>query len=96
NYNSSIRHQGHLKDYSALNFSINYVPSIGRTDNKANTVIVLGINNILGTKNVFGYNYSQDGMRRSSVLPAYDTFVFIGAFISFGIDKTNDAINNNL
>ncbi|WP_313027624.1 carboxypeptidase-like regulatory domain-containing protein [Soonwooa sp.] len=95
-FNSSIRHQGYLKDYNALNFSVNYVPSIGRTDNKANTVIVLGINNILGTKNVFGYNYSQDGMRRSPVLPAYDTFVFIGAFISFGVDKTDDAINNNL
>ncbi|WP_300673424.1 carboxypeptidase-like regulatory domain-containing protein [Soonwooa sp.] len=93
---SSIRHEGYLKDYSALNFSVNYVPTVGLKDNKSNMVFVLGINNILGTKNVYGYNYSQDGMRRSPVLPAYNTFVFIGAFFSFGVDKTNEAINNNL
>lgn len=91
-----IEDSGRLKDYSGLNFSINYVPSIGKTDSKSFTVFVLSINNILGSKNIYGYNYSADGLRRSAVVPPVNTFVFVGVFVSFGVDKTNDAINNNL
>ncbi|MPS74567.1 MAG: TonB-dependent receptor [Chryseobacterium sp.] len=91
-----IRHQGKLKDYSGLNFSINYVPSVGKKDSKSFTVFVLSINNILGNKNVYGYNYSSDGNSRTAVRPPVNTFVFVGVFVSFGVDKTNDAINNNL
>lgn len=91
-----IRHEGTLKNYSGLNFSLNYLPNLGKKDSKAFTVLVLSISNILGQKNVYGYNFSNDGMRSSAVVPPVNTFVFIGAFISFGVDKTNDAINNNL
>ena len=91
-----LRHEGTLKDYSGLNFSVNYLPNLGKKDAKAFTVLVLSVSNILGNKNVYGYNFSKDGMRSSAVVPPINTFVFIGAFISFGVDKTNDAINNNL
>ena len=91
-----LRHEGILKDYSGLNFSVNYLPNLGKKDAKAFTVLVLSVSNILGNKNVYGYNFSKDGMRSSAVVPPVNTFVFIGAFISFGVDKTNDAINNNL
>lgn len=91
-----MRHEGKLKDYSGLNFSLNYLPNLGKKDSKSFTVLVLSVSNILGNKNIFGYNFSNDGMRSSAVVPPVNTFVFIGAFISFGVDKTNDAINNNL
>lgn len=91
-----IRHEGRLKDYNGLNFSVNYLPNLGKKDSKAFTVLVLSVSNILGNNNVYGYNFSQDGNRSSAVVPPVNTFVFIGAFISFGVDKTNDAINNNL
>lgn len=91
-----VRHQGRLKDYSGLNFSVNYVPSIGKKDSNFFTVFVLSINNILGNKNIYGYNYSADGNNRTAVRPPVNTFVFVGVFVSFGVDKTNDAINNNL
>ena len=91
-----IRHEGELKDYNSLNFSLNYLPNLGKKDSKAFTVLVLSISNILGNKNVYGYNFSNDGLRSSAVVPPVNTFVFVGAFISFGVDKTNDAINNNL
>ena len=91
-----VRNEGKLKDYSGLNFSVNYVPSIGKKDSKSFTVFVLSINNVLGNKNVYGYNYSADGSSRSAVRPPVNTFVFVGIFISFGVDKTDDAINNNL
>ncbi|MBO6200196.1 MAG: TonB-dependent receptor, partial [Chryseobacterium sp.] len=91
-----LRNQGKLKDFSGLNFSVNYVPSVGKKDSKSFTVFVLSINNILGNKNVYGYNYSADGNTRSAVRPPVNTFVFVGVFVSFGVDKTDDAINNNL
>jgi len=90
------RNEGRLKDYNALNLSFNYIPSIGKKDAKAFTVFVLSISNVLGSKNVYGYNFSVDGTRSSAVVPPVNTFVFVGAFISFGVDKTQDAINNNL
>jgi vitamin B12 transporter len=91
-----IRNEGKLKDYNGLNFSLNYLPNLGKKDSKVFTVLVLSVSNILGSKNVYGYNFSNDGMRSSAIVPPVNTFVFIGAFISFGQDKTNDAINNNL
>lgn len=90
------RNEGRLKDYNALNLSFNYVPSVGKKDAKSFTVFVLSISNVFGSKNVYGYNFSVDGARSSAVVPPVNTFVFVGAFFSFGVDKTEDAINNNL
>ncbi len=92
---NQIRTEGRLKDYSALNFSVNYLPNLGKKDAKAFCVFVLSVSNILGNKNVFGYNFSSSG-NASPILPPINTFVFVGAFISFGQDKTQEAINNNL
>ena len=91
-----LNNQGKLKDFNALNFSLNYLPNLGKKDAKAFTILVLSVNNILGQKNIFGYNFSNDGLRSKPILPSASTFVFIGAFINFGIDRTEDAINNNL
>jgi hypothetical protein len=96
NNTNIIRHEGSLKDYNALNISFNYLPNLGKKDGKAFTVLVLSISNVLGAKNVYGYNFSMDGARSSAVVPPVNTFVFVGAFISFGVDRTQDAINNNL
>ena len=91
-----LNNQGKLKDYTALNFSLNYLPNLGKKDAKAFTILVLSVNNILGQKNIYGYQFSNDGLRSRPILPSASTFVFIGAFINFGIDRTQDAINNNL
>lgn len=91
-----LNNQGKLKDYNALNFSLNYLPNLGKNDSKAFTILVLSVNNILGQKNIYGYQFSNDGLRSRPILPSASTFVFIGAFINFGIDRTQDAINNNL
>ncbi|MCU7617556.1 TonB-dependent receptor [Chryseobacterium sp. PBS4-4] len=89
------RNQGRLKDYNALNLSFNYLPNLGKKDAKAFTIFVLSVSNVLGTKNIYGYNFSQNG-NSSAIVPPVNTFVFVGMFISFGVDKTQDAINNNL
>lgn len=87
--------KGTAKDFSSLNLSFNYLPSIGKKEAKAFSIFVLSINNILGTKNIYGYRFTPSGGKIASK-PLYDTFLFIGWFISFGVDRTQDAINNNL
>lgn len=91
-----IRNEGNLKDFSSLNLSFNYLPNLGKKDSKAFTIFVLSISNVLGRNNIYGYNFSSNGNFRSAVVPPVNTFVFVGMFISFGVDKTQDAINNNL
>ena len=96
NGNTVLKNQGFVKDYQAVNFSLNYLPNLGKKDARAFTILVLSINNVLGTKNEFGYNFSSNGMKSRAIVPPTNTFVFIGAFISFGTDRTQEAINNNL
>lgn len=94
--NYYLNNQGKVKNYNSLNFSLNYLPNLGKKDSKSFTVLVLSVNNVLGQKNIYGYNFSNDGLRSKPILPSANTFVFIGAFISFGIDRTQEAIDSNL
>lgn len=87
---------GKTRDYHNVSFSLNYIPDLFKKESKRFTVLVLSVNNIFGIPQVYGYNYSFDGLKKTAVLPPSRTFVFIGAFISFGVDRTEDAINNNL
>jgi len=87
---------GKTINYNSMSFSINYLPSIGKKNPKAFVVWVLGINNVLGQKQVFNYNYNNNGSRKEAVTPPSKRFIFLGCFLSFGIDRTQDAINNNL
>jgi hypothetical protein len=87
---------GKTINYNSTSFSVNYLPGIGKKNAKAFAVWVLGINNVFGQKQVFNYNYNNDGSRKEAVTPPSKRFIFIGCFISFGIDRTQDAINNNL
>ncbi|MES1218913.1 MAG: TonB-dependent receptor [Bacteroidota bacterium] len=91
-----IRDQGKTKDYHNLGFSMNYVPSVGKTNSKTFWVLVASITNVLGNNIVYGYNYSYNGINKMPVMPAAKRFYFIGVFFSFGVDRTEDAINNNL
>ncbi len=91
-----ITDQGKTINFNSMSFSINYIPSLGKKDNKTFAVWVLGVNNVLGQNQVYTYNYSSDGSRKEAVTPPSKRFIFIGCFLSFGIDRTQDAINNNL
>lgn len=91
-----ITDRGTTINYNSCSFSVNYLPTIGKKDTKNFAVWVLGINNVFGQKQVFTYNYSNDGNRKEAVTPQSKRFAFIGCFLSFGTDRTQDAINNNL
>lgn len=83
-------------NYNSCSFSVNYLPTIGKKDTKNFAVWVLGVTNVFGQDQVYTYNYSADGNRKEAVTPPSKRFVFIGCFLSFGTDRTQDAINNNL
>ncbi len=95
-YNSNnkyfIRDQGMTKNFNSLSYSANYLTNVG----KAFTVIVLSVTNVLGSNQVYGYNYSYNGLNKTPVNPPAKRFFFIGAFLSWGVDRRDDAINNNL
>ncbi|HUR09755.1 MAG TPA: TonB-dependent receptor [Flavitalea sp.] len=91
-----IADQGTTIDYHSMSFSVNYLPSIGKPNAKKFTVVVFSVNNVLGSNQVFGYNYSYNGLRKEPIEPAAKRFFFLGCFISFGVDNTDDVINNNL
>jgi vitamin B12 transporter len=88
--------QGKTKSYNSLNFSVEYVPSIGKTNPKTFIVLFASVSNVLGYNAVYGYNYSYSGLYKQPIEPPATRFYFIGCFLSWGVDRTQDAINNNL
>ncbi|MEX6688584.1 TonB-dependent receptor [Danxiaibacter flavus] len=87
---------GTTKNYNSLGFSMNYVPSVGKPNAKTFIVLVASITNVLGYNAVYGYNYSYNGLNKEPVIPPAKRFYFVGVFLSWGVDRTQDAINNNL
>jgi vitamin B12 transporter len=92
----AIADQGTTKDYHSLGFSMNYVPSVGKTNPKLFWVLVASVTNVLGYDPVYGYHFSYNGSNKEPIGPPAKRFYFIGAFFSWGVDRTQDAINNNL
>lgn len=87
-----IADRGKTIDYHSLGFSMNYLASMG----KAYGVFVLSVTNVFNQNQVFGYNYSHDGTRKEAITPAAPRFIFLGLFLSWGVDRRQDAINSNL
>jgi len=88
--------RGQTKAYNNLSLSVNYLPNIGNSKSKVFAVYVLSVSNVLGFDQIFNYQYSYNGFRKEAIRPPSRTFVFIGAFLSFGIDRSQEAINSNL
>jgi hypothetical protein len=86
NPNNPVFLQDRTRDYHNLSLNFSYLTSIG----KSFTVVVFSINNVLGVKNVYSYNYSSDGSRRTEVGPTAPRFFFAGVFINIG-SQTDDS-----
>ena len=87
---------GRTKDFNSMSFSVNYLPNIDQAKAKRFSVVVFSINNVLGSNNIYSYNYSYNGMNKQAVTPPSKRFYYLGWFISFGIDRTEDKINLTL
>jgi vitamin B12 transporter len=92
-----ISDQGTTNIYNVMNLSFAYLFSIfPKWKNKEFSGIGFGCNNVFGTKEVFGYYYSYNGMNKMPVTPPATRSYYIGLFMNFGIDRRNDFINENL
>ena len=88
----TIADQGKTIDYHNLGFSMNWLTNIF----KSYAVLVASVTNVLGSNQVFGYNYSNNGSYKEAITPVTPRFFFLGVFLSWGVDRRQDAINNNL
>jgi outer membrane cobalamin receptor len=62
-------------------------------------ILYFSINNILGTKNVFGYDYkntpnTKGNFDRQAIIPNADSFFFVGFFWTISDDKKSNQLDN--
>lgn len=92
-----VHDRGTTKPYHGLNLSFSYLTSFfKKAKNKDFTVVAFGLNNVIGNKQVFGYNYSFNGNNKSAITLTAPRSFFFGIFMSFGINRTEDFKNENL
>lgn len=93
---TKIFDEGRTINYNSVGLSLNYLPNISNPAGKRFAVFVLSVTNVFGNNQVYGYNYSYSGLTKQSITPPSKRFVFLGCFISFGEDRSDDIINSNL
>jgi vitamin B12 transporter len=94
---TTIYDQGTTNAYNGMNVSFAYLFSLfPKWKHKDFSGIGLGMNNILGTQQVFGYNYSANGINKLPIMLPAPRSYYLGIFMSFGIDRRDDFINDNL
>ena len=93
---NKIYDQGKTKDFNSMSFSVNYLPFISSKGANKFTVFVFSVTNVLGAKNIYTYNYSYDGKNKVAVTPPATRFFYLGCFLSFGIDRTENVVNDRL
>lgn len=92
-----INDQGKTNTYQNMNLSFAYLFSMfSKWKNKDFSGIGFGISNVLGNNQVYGYRYSDNGLNKLPVSPPATRGYYIGLFMSFGIDRRDDFINENL
>lgn len=94
--NYKFTDKGTTPNYHNVSFAINYLPFIGKKNRRVYDVYVLQVSNIFNIKQVYNYQYSYNGLRKQAIVPPSRMFVFIGAFISLGVDRSDEVINNGL
>jgi Outer membrane cobalamin receptor protein len=94
---SSIRHAGTTRPYSVVNLHVAYLTSFFKRSKLKNfSGIGMGVNNLLGTKQVFGYQYSTGGQYRQAITLPAPRYYYIGVFMNWGVDRRDDFMDNQL
>lgn len=83
---------GKTKSYSSLSFSWAYLLSQQK-------ILYFSVSNVLGTQNIFGYNYADtpNGVgvyERKAVTPTADRFFFVGFFWTISDNKKDNQLKN--
>lgn len=83
---------GKTRGYNSLSFNWAYLLS-------AQKILYFSVSNVLGNKNVFGYEYSNTvnengNFDRRAITPAADRFFFVGFFWTISQDKKSNQLDN--
>ncbi|GEC79453.1 TonB-dependent receptor [Flavobacterium aquatile] len=83
---------GKTKNYNNVSMSWAYLLSQQK-------ILFISISNILGTENVFGYDYanspdSNGVFQRKAIIPTADRFFFVGFFWTISENKKDNQLNN--
>ena len=92
NPNETTFMNGKTKSYSSLSFNWAYLLSQQK-------ILYFSVSNILGTQNIFGYNYANtvngSGVYdRKAVTPTADRFFFVGFFWTISDNKKDNQLKN--
>lgn len=94
---ATIYDHGITNDYHNLNLSFAYLFIVFKKRKRPDfSGIGFGVNNALGSKQIFGYNYSYNGDIKVPITLPATRFTYIGLFTTFGTDKREDFIDQNL
>ena len=91
-----IYDSGSAHPYNVLNLHVSKMMTFFRKSKfRDYSGFAFGANNVLGTRQVFGYNYSYNGQFRTPVTLPATRFYFLGVFMSLGIDRTEDLLDGS-
>ena len=77
--------------YHNVGATVAYLTHIG----KANSTLAFSASNLLGSRQVFDYQYQTPGVREA-VTPLAKRFYYLGLFITWGTDKRSKTLNDLL
>jgi outer membrane cobalamin receptor len=92
NPNESQFMNGKTKTYNNLSFNWAYLLTTQK-------ILYFSISNVIGTKNVFGYEYANNPdangvYNRKEIIPTADRFFFVGFFWTISNKKNDNQLNN--
>ncbi len=82
-----------LGDRTAAYHNVNVNAALLRKWGNAFVTVVAAVNNVLGSRQVFGYRYADDGGFRVPIERPYGRSLLIAAFISIGRDRSDEILN---
>jgi hypothetical protein len=91
-----IYDSGTARPYNVLNLHVSKMMTFFKKSKfRDYSGFAIGANNVLGTRQVFGYNYAYNGQFRTPVTLPATRFYFVGVFMSLGIDRTEDLLDGS-
>jgi hypothetical protein len=80
NPNSTIYLSDRTKNYNSLSLTLSHLTHIlGQF-----TVLYVNANNVTGFQNIYGYQYSSDGMNRRAIVPGAKRDLIVGLLMTIG------------
>ena len=83
-YKYVINDQGRTPNYNSMGISAEYLPSLGKKNAKTFIVLFASVTNLLGQKQVYGYNYSYNGLNKEANKSSCKPNLFYRLFFKLG------------